>query len=355
MTYYYFAGAHTAEGYTDFSHNQLDDLGRIIYLTGATSFVIASILEEIRDKWICFSDSIEVWIDPLSTESISGIINTTDNMAIINGVVHTNQHISAPGVVEQTIDLSTLFNQELLSEQKEAILQLEKETNHFLSLAHQSFNDGLKIHDQLEEVYIEALDFEKANQLAEDLIHTLFSNETTKTNTTTSKHRFLGASTGDGVIDFIPNLTQNIKKRLLIKGRAGSGKSTLMKKILKEATIRGFSTQVYHCGFDPSSFDMVIIPELSIAIFDSTAPHEHEPEKHNDQIIDLYQMTIEEGTDERHRESIQSLTLQYKHHIQEGIYFLNQAKKARNKKAHIYTQALDPKEREEHVNMIIKR
>ena len=88
------------------------------------------------------------------------------------------------------------------------------------------------------------------------------------------QHRFLGAATPVGAVDFVPNLTEDVPKRYFIKGRPGSGKSTMLKKIVAEGEKRGFDIEVYHCGFDPNSLDMIIIRELGIAIFDSTAPHE---------------------------------------------------------------------------------
>ena len=37
--------------------------------------------------------------------------------------------------------------------------------------------------------------------------------------------------------------------------------------------IHYFDVEIYHCGFDPHSLDMVIVREVGIAIFDSTSPH----------------------------------------------------------------------------------
>ena len=44
-------------------------------------------------------------------------------------------------------------------------------------------------------------------------------------------HRFLGAATWRGAIDFVPNLTDRLQTRIYVKGRPGSGKSTLFKSL----------------------------------------------------------------------------------------------------------------------------
>lgn len=55
-----------------------------------------------------------------------------------------------------------------------------------------------------------------------------------------------------------------------MKGNSGSGKSTVLRKIAREAQDRGFEVEVYHCGFDPTSLDMVTLPELEVAMSDAT-------------------------------------------------------------------------------------
>ena len=77
-------------------------------------------------------------------------------------------------------------------------------------------------------------------------------------------------------MDYVPNLTENIRKRYFLKGRPGR-KINSFEKLASVALNRGFDVEIYHCGFDPNSLDMVILRELDIAIFDSTAPHEYFP------------------------------------------------------------------------------
>ena len=72
----------------------------------------------------------------------------------------------------------------------------------------------------------------------------------------------------------------------------------MLKQIAAAGELHGFDLEIYHCGFDPHSLDMIIIRELGLAIFDSTAPHEYFPSRDGDEIIDMYGLLIAEGTDE---------------------------------------------------------
>ena len=103
----------------------------------------------------------------------------------------------------------------------------------------------------------------------------------------TVKHRFFGGATCKGAVDYVPELIELVGKRFFIKGRPGSGKSTMMKKIVAAAEQKGYDVDVYHCGFDAQSLDMVMVRELDWGIFDSTAPHEYFPSCEKEHVIDV--------------------------------------------------------------------
>lgn len=63
----------------------------------------------------------------------------------------------------------------------------------------------------------------------------------------------------------------------VIKGGSGTGKGYFMKEVAREAEKRGFFPTYIYCSSDPESLDGVIIPELTTAIIDGTAPHVVEP------------------------------------------------------------------------------
>ncbi|MGB3101709.1 MAG: hypothetical protein WBB56_07350, partial [Psychrobacillus psychrotolerans] len=45
--------------------------------------------------------------------------------------------------------------------------------------------------------------------------------------------------------------------------------------------------QLGWCGLDCNSIDYVYLPELQTILFDSTSPHEYEPERSGDEIFDV--------------------------------------------------------------------
>lgn len=86
-----------------------------------------------------------------------------------------------------------------------------------------------------------------------------------------NKTYFLGSNTAYGFFGDFSHLTRG--KTVILKGGAGTGKSTLMKKVNEIALDAGFMTETYRCSSDVSSFDAVFVPSKNFAVIDGTSPH----------------------------------------------------------------------------------
>lgn len=86
---------------------------------------------------------------------------------------------------------------------------------------------------------------------------------------------FLGANTPKGFYSLFNELynPDDNWNMYIIKGGPGTGKSSIMKKIAKEAEKYNYTVERIPCSSDPLSLDGVIIPDLKIAIADGTSPH----------------------------------------------------------------------------------
>lgn len=85
---------------------------------------------------------------------------------------------------------------------------------------------------------------------------------------------FAAANGGDGFFSFYDEIfsTDRLERRYLIKGGAGSGKSSFMRRIADMAEQSGIDVEYYYCSSDYSSLDGIIIGGR-VAIIDATAPH----------------------------------------------------------------------------------
>lgn len=62
----------------------------------------------------------------------------------------------------------------------------------------------------------------------------------------------------------------------ILKGGAGTGKSSLMKRIAAEFSDKD-DISIYHCSSDPNSLDAVVLKNAGIIIVDGTSPHVFDP------------------------------------------------------------------------------
>lgn len=336
----YFAGGNTARGFHNLYDSNLQGLDRLFILKGGPGTGKSSLMKKIGQEWVEKGYDIELLHCSSDNNSIDGVIIPALKVGIVDGTAPHVIEPKAPGAVEEYINLGEAWDAKALSAQKNTIKKLTNQISESFATAYATFKEALEIHDDWEKIYINSMNFQKADQLTKKLIETFFG-KMRLSKQADVRHRFLGAATPKGAVDFVPNLTEDIQKRYFIKGRPGSGKSTMLKKLAAAAEERGVDVEIYHCGFDPHSLDMCIFRELGIAIFDSTAPHEYFPSRDGDEIIDMYEILIEQGTDEIFADFISKISTKYRNKMTEATSWLAKAKKLHDELEDIYIAAMD--------------
>ena len=93
------------------------------------------------------------------------------------------------------------------------------------------------------------------------------------------KKYYAAANTEKGFVSLFDEIFSEKKfsSLYIIKGGPGTGKSTFMYGIASAAEEKGFEAEYYYCSADTDSLDGIIIPALSVAIIDGTAPHTMDP------------------------------------------------------------------------------
>lgn len=90
---------------------------------------------------------------------------------------------------------------------------------------------------------------------------------------------FLGANSPVGFYSLYDQLIDRETARglYILKGGAGCGKSSFMRRVARHAEAAGYRVEYILCSGDPESLDAVVFPELKTALVDGTAPHVIEP------------------------------------------------------------------------------
>lgn len=298
----YFLEAHTSKGFKSFLEENFKNKD-IKYLKNIEQNSIQKAAAKIQE---IFKDK---------NTALEFIKNSIDNELI--GII--NNDLKKGFICIKPYNLNEYFPQ------SNSNLEKEKNLKQTLSLVYRNLEQALKIHDEWEDIYLNNISFSKLNSYTEEIIEKLL-----KDNTGDEKgsniNRFLGASTIYGPKDYILNLTDKLEKRYFIKGRPGTGKSTIMKKLVKAANKKNYNTFVYHCALDPDSLDMVIIPKLNLGIFDSTSPHEYFASKISDETFDVYKKAVNKNTDEKFKEKLKLIENRYKYFTKKANIVLREVK-----------------------------
>lgn len=313
-TSYYVTG-NTAEGFINLLNSNLQGIDKVIVLKHESNKIKTKILTHLINNFEQ-ETGMEVLLSSLGEEYLDGVIVREKSLAIISDRI-------SPKELKNTIEFDlTNYIAEISNR------EMENSKNTFESLTHKAYDQfaqGLEIHDNLESIYIDEMDFDRADELADQFINDLFTDITKKNNESIVYKRLFGTNTPEGSVNIVPELISTLDHAYFIKGRAGTGKSTFMKKVLAVCKELGFDIELYHCSFDPKSIDMVLVRELSFCIFDSTNPHEFFPEKKGHKVIDMYEKTVTPGTDEKYAEQIQSVSSHYKSYMKKGMELLKEA------------------------------
>lgn len=317
---YYYVSGNTAEGFVNFLPSNVAEFEQIIILKHPSERLKTAIIEGVI-KYYEQSYDLEILLSSISEKYLEGIIIRERSMAIIVDQIATTD---LRATVE--VDLSLFLANQTVGPAEDELFHE----------AYNSFSAGLRIHDKLESIYVNEMDFVKADQVANQLINDVLQGQQKRKKKTNVSRRLFGTNTTEGVVNIVPQLIENFSLVYHLKGRAGTGKSTFMKKVLATCIDYGLDVELFHCSFDPHSVDMVRVPELGFCIFDSTDPHEIVPKRGEETVIDLYKETVTPGTDEKYAETIQAVHSNYKSYMKKGIQQLKEAGEIVEKKEQQY-------------------
>lgn len=316
MSKKYFVRANSYMGQVNRLESNIRDTDRIYVIKNATPHIRSAFIGRICAYLKEHGEDIEYIFSPFSPNYYDGFIVREKSFAVLDilciGEDFDKKHIS--------VDLGQCVSADITDKVQELLFDARECFKDVYSI----YSKAKKIHDDWERIYISNMNISRLNCFND---HTIEKILTEKVSEKTGKisERFFGCAGADGYIDYIENVTENISKRYFIKGRPGTGKSTFMRKFAMKAASLGYDCEVYYCSFDPFSYDMVVIPSLSLCVFDSTSPHIKEPSVQGDEILDFYVHSGLEGTDEKFAKELGQIREKYTILMQESAQKLKEA------------------------------
>lgn len=124
------------------------------------------------------------------------------------------------------------------------------------------------------------------------------------------RHLYPGGNTRYGFYSFYNHLVlPRVKRKIVLKGGPGVGKSTFMKTIGEYFSQQGFDIEYHWCSSDNDSLDGLVIGDHHVCLLDGTAPHVVDPVYPGavDEIVNLGEFWQRKNI-QAHRDSIIKLT-----------------------------------------------
>jgi len=162
------------------------------------------------------------------------------------------------------------------------------------------------------------------DRLVLELIHDIFGGKTNKGHAPKTRHLFATAITPEGAVSHLETIVGNLKKRYVIDGDDGTGKTTLIRRIMEATLMRGYDVEAYHCALEPSKIDHLVIPALDTAVINTVEPHFYHP-KESDTVIDTMEF-VNPVLSRTYLNERQIAREMYRKCFDQAVWFINRAK-----------------------------
>ncbi len=300
----FFITACTPDGFYSLAQRTLAYTRHLFVLQGGGSRSKTRVLKRVGKALLDKGQNVEWLHSPLHSDLLQGLIVPAWQVAVVDGPACAVQDTNGKGA---TINLDACCDSNGLRVRQSEIESLQVEIKTQLEQVVNSLRQFKQYHEQIEAHYVRNMDFAQADAKAVALLDRIFENAEKRAKEPQIRSFFMAAWVPDiqSTVDLRPQSTRDCRARYIIKGRPGTGKSTLAKKIAEVAQERGYDTDLYLCAGSTTSLDGVVIPALSTAVLDGTPTHALEPERAGDEIVDMLECVDLDRVDPQ---AIQTLT-----------------------------------------------
>lgn len=344
----YFPGGNTPKGYLSFFDQAItwNRFQRIFIIKGGPGVGKSTMMRYMASELLKKGINLEILHCTADSTSLDGVVLVDHDIAILDGTPPHMMDPKVPGCVDEIINLGLYWNEEGLKQNKDKIIGLQKSISSYYKRAYSYLTAAKTLLDDLKDIYIKAADFSANNIKTEEILHTVYDYASREEKISTQRHMFASAITPEGSVNFLDILFQDVKKRFIITGYPGTGKSTLLKRVLDQALVRGYDVEIYYCAIDPEKIEHLIIKDLDIGFITSIKPHEFAELREEDTIIDL-NVVLDYKKLESQKDAIEYNNTVYENLYNEAIRNLTNTKKVRYDLEKLYYTNMNFKTTEE--------
>ncbi|MGM0470886.1 MAG: PRK06851 family protein [Bacillota bacterium] len=336
----FFPGGNTTQGFYSLYDYLPYYAENIFIIKGGPGTGKSTFMKKIGEAMLKEGYSLEYHWCSSDNNSLDGIVIKELEVAFLDGTAPHLIDPQYPGAVDQIIDLGQYWNRDLLKENRAEIRRLNDQIGEEFQKAYTDLAIAKSFYDKWESFYIAAVQQEKINYKLETLTTEIMENQPLAAQEGQARRLFASALTPQGPVNYLDSITNNLQRRYIIRGNPGTGKKELIKEIATRARKRGYQVNYYHCAFDPEKLDMIIIPQLDLALIDDHPPHELTKLRSGDKIVDMFSCVEERVLTKSHIERREAKE-NYQHLLSKAITKIGTAKELHDELEEYYITAMD--------------
>ncbi|MDU6249558.1 MAG: ATP-binding protein, partial [Paeniclostridium sordellii] len=181
------------------------------------------------------------------------------------------------------------------------------------------------------------------------LIDDIFKNIKPSENYKEARHLFGSALSPLGHVEFTDTVLEDIDKVYYLNGKIGTGKTTLLNKVVNKAVENGLEVEVFHAPLLPEKIETIVIKDLNISITTSKLF-----ESDNFEIIDLNQF-LDKNMQEKYKNELEFSQNTLDNLVSYGLLNIRKAKEEHDKLEKFYIPNMNFEEVNKLKDLIVDR
>jgi len=337
-----FPGGNTSKGfYSFYDYIIAPSANRIFVIKGGPGVGKSTIMRRIGEELVNRGYDVEYHCCSSDNNSLDGVFIPKLDVALIDGTAPHVVDPKNPGAVDEIVYLGDYWDVAGMRKYKSEILNCNREISRLFKRAYAQLAAAKIYLDEIEVYYRDAnaLNIPGLNGKTEELTDLILGNAPFTDKVSKERHLFASAITPQGYCSHLETIVGYLGKRIIIHGKPGTGKSTMVHKIAHAVINKGYDVEVYHCPLDPENVEHLVIPELDIAIVTSVEPHTYTP-KPGDVFVDTAEF-INQKALLPHAQDIADTTEDYERAFNRAISFIARAKKMHDQIESYYVSNMD--------------
>jgi len=290
-TSHYFAGANTPQGF----YSRYDQVApfvdtKLIILKGGPGTGKSTFLKKIAEAVLQRGHDVEFFHCSADNAAIDGIYIPAADAALMDGTAPHVVDPQFPGAVDEIINLGQYWDEPALRSQevRAQIIRLTRGYKFWFKRANDARRAALAWLEEWAAYHRECLDMARVYEASEAIIETVAPAGGSQAAGSSGVHvrrLFASAITYDGERNWLGPIFDHLDRRVVLAGPPGTGKKTILDRVVDAARARGYRLDVFHCTMYPERPDHVRVHGTSAGVITSFWPHEYTP-RPGDEVID---------------------------------------------------------------------